>query len=56
MATVLSILGVWLLVSLPFAMFIGSVCRLNRLDSDELALTTTPAAAHAAVGAFRILA
>jgi hypothetical protein len=62
MTTVLSVLGAWLLVSLPFAMFIGSVCRLNRLNSqelpisDELPITTTPAAAHAAVGAVRILA
>jgi hypothetical protein len=60
MSTVLWVLGVWLLVSLPFGMFIGWICSLNGLDGEQLPIsherpiTTAPAADYAAVGAIRI--
>ena len=35
MAIVLWVLGVWLLASLPVALFIGQVCSLNRPEDDD---------------------
>ena len=35
MATVLWVLGVWSLVSLPAGLLIGSVCSLNRRAGEE---------------------
>ena len=34
MSTVLYALLLWILVSVPFALFFGAVCRLNQLDVD----------------------
>jgi hypothetical protein len=44
-STVLWVLGVWLLVSVPFGMFIGLMCGLNGSDQ-ELPITPTPLADH----------
>ena len=35
MTTVLWVVGVWFLASLPLAVFIGAVCRLNRIEGEE---------------------
>ena len=34
MSLVLYALMLWILASVPFALFIGAVCRLNQLDAD----------------------
>ena len=39
MSAAIWIVGVWLLVSLPFALFIGRMCSLNSLDSDALLIS-----------------
>jgi hypothetical protein len=43
MSTVLWVLGVWLLVSVPFGILFGSICRSNGSDREALPLTPAPA-------------
>ena len=45
MSTVLWVLGVWLLVSVPFGMFIGLMLGLNGPDQ-EMPITPAPLADH----------
>ena len=60
MSTMLWVFGVWLFASLPLGMFIGWMCSLSspdndeRLISDELPITTAPAADRARFGALGI--
>jgi predicted transporter len=45
-STVLWVLGVWLLVSMPFGMFVGLMCGFNGSDHEELPITPAPPADH----------
>ena len=38
MAMVVYAIGVWIVLSVPLAFFVGAVCRLNQLSKDEGAL------------------
>ena len=42
MSPVLYALLLWILVSVPFALFFGAVCRLNRLSLDADAARLAP--------------
>ena len=44
MMMMLWVLGVWLLASVPVALFIGQLCSLNPLARDEEWLTSAPPA------------
>lgn len=52
MSTVLWVLGVWLLVSVPFGILFGSICKSNGSDREDLPLTPAPAD-HETFGAVR---
>jgi hypothetical protein len=54
-STVLWILGVWLVASVPFGMVIGSMCGLNGSDRD-LPITPAPPADHETLDAVRTAA
>ena len=43
MTTVLWVLGVWLLASLPVALLIGGLCSLNDLEGEERWIGAPPA-------------
>ena len=44
MTTVLWVLGVWCLASLPAALLIGGLCSLNGLEGEERWITSAPPA------------
>lgn len=56
MTTVLWVLGVWLLATLPVALFIGRVCSLNRLEGEERWITSAPPADQETFSGVRIAA
>ena len=53
MTMVLWVLGVWLLVSLPVALFIGTVCSPNCFEDDQGWITNPPLAAQEAFNEIR---
>jgi hypothetical protein len=56
MTTVLWVLGVWLLASIPLALFIGQVCSLNRLEGEEGWITSPLPADQETFSGVRIVA